>query len=129
MGRDAGFIALWTGLATGAESILVPETSTNLDSVIQTLESGYKRNKASSIIVVAEGDDADMKNLVRYMKREKEIVGQQQLGQGIPFTCLTVLDSEKAGLIYPPDQIKQEKEVEHIKMTREAILSKARGMM
>jgi len=58
MGRDAGFIALWTGLATGAESILVPETSTNLDSVIQTLESGYKRNKASSIIVVAEGDDA-----------------------------------------------------------------------
>lgn len=58
MGRDAGFIALWTGLATGAESILVPETSTNLDAVIQTLESGYKRNKASSIIVVAEGDDA-----------------------------------------------------------------------
>jgi 6-phosphofructokinase 1 len=58
MGRDAGFIALWTGLATGAESILVPETSTNMDSVIQTLESGYKRNKASSIIVVAEGDDA-----------------------------------------------------------------------
>ena len=90
----------------------------------------YKEGaEACTKALMAEGDDADMKNLVRYMKREKEIVGQQQLGQGIPFTCLTVLDSEKAGLIYPPDQVKQEKEVEHIKMTREAILSKARGMM
>ena len=58
MGRDAGFIALKSGIATGAEGILVPEFETDLDELVRTLEAGHKKNKSSSIVVVAEGDDA-----------------------------------------------------------------------
>lgn len=58
MGRDAGFIALRSGIATGAEDILIPETVTYIDELIEVLEAGFKRNKKSGIIIVAEGDDA-----------------------------------------------------------------------
>jgi 6-phosphofructokinase 1 len=58
MGRDAGFIAMRTGLATGAEAILIPETKTAIDSLIESLEKNYRTKKTSSIVVVAEGDDA-----------------------------------------------------------------------
>ncbi|MGI6034700.1 MAG: 6-phosphofructokinase [Limnochordia bacterium] len=55
MGRDSGFIALYSGLAGGAESILVPEIPFDLDDVCRRIVTGYKRGKAHSIIVVAEG--------------------------------------------------------------------------
>ncbi|MCS6905942.1 MAG: 6-phosphofructokinase [Bacteroidia bacterium] len=58
MGRDSGFIALHVGLSSGAEAILVPEEKTNLEALIEILDTGWKRHKTSSIIVVAEGDDA-----------------------------------------------------------------------
>ena len=38
MGRDSGYIALTTGIATGAEEILLPETATNVDDLIARLE-------------------------------------------------------------------------------------------
>jgi len=57
MGRDAGFIALNTGIATGAEDILIPETKTYLDDLILTLKQNKRRGKTSGIIIVAEGDD------------------------------------------------------------------------
>ncbi|MBL4715313.1 MAG: 6-phosphofructokinase [Bacteroidetes bacterium] len=56
MGRDVGLIALRTGIAAGAEAVLVPETKTDIDRVIGILEKGWKRKKSSSIIVVSEGD-------------------------------------------------------------------------
>jgi len=58
MGRASGFIALWAGLAGGVEDILIPEKKTDLDEVCQKLEEGRGRGKTSSIIVVAEGDEA-----------------------------------------------------------------------
>lgn len=58
MGRDAGFIALSSGLATGAEAVLVPETPTYMEELIYKLETGWNRRKSSAIILVAEGDDA-----------------------------------------------------------------------
>lgn len=58
MGRDAGFIALRSGIAGGAEGILIPETVTYIDELIETLEKGFRKNKSSGIILVAEGDDA-----------------------------------------------------------------------
>lgn len=58
MGKDAGFIALRSGIACGAEAILVPETKTYMDDLIAKLRSGWKRKKSSSIVIVAEGDDA-----------------------------------------------------------------------
>jgi len=58
MGRDAGFIALYSGIAVGAEAILIPESKTYINELIQKLEKGIRQNKTSGIIIVAEGDDA-----------------------------------------------------------------------
>ena len=58
MGRDAGFIALRSGIASGAESILLPEETTNMENLVDTLVDGFNHNKAFSIVIVAEGDDA-----------------------------------------------------------------------
>lgn len=57
MGKDAGFIALRSGISVGAEAILVPETTTYIDQLIEKLNRGWDRHKSSSIIIVAEGDD------------------------------------------------------------------------
>ncbi len=57
MGRDAGLIALRAGIGVGAESILIPETKTDIEDLIKRLENGRK-NKSSKIIIVAEGDEA-----------------------------------------------------------------------
>lgn len=58
MGRDAGFIALRSGIASGAESVLIPETTTYIDRLIAILRKGWKRNKRSAMIIVAEGDES-----------------------------------------------------------------------
>ena len=58
MGKDAGFIALRSGIGVGAESILIPETQTHLDELLDLLKKGWNRKKTSSIVIVAEGDDA-----------------------------------------------------------------------
>ncbi|WP_124726922.1 6-phosphofructokinase [Staphylospora marina] len=55
MGRDAGDIALWAGLAGGAESIIIPEEPDSLDEVVERLKRGVQRGKKHSIIIVAEG--------------------------------------------------------------------------
>lgn len=55
MGRDAGDLALWSGLADGAESILVPEEKHDMDEIIAKLKRGSDRGKQHHIIVVAEG--------------------------------------------------------------------------
>jgi 6-phosphofructokinase len=56
MGRDAGFIALKSGIACGAEAILIPEVEGQVEGLKNHLEKGYKRKKSSNIIIVAEGD-------------------------------------------------------------------------
>jgi len=58
MGRDAGFIALQTGIATGAEAILVPESKTDIQDLVDMLQESHKKKKNACIIIVAEGDDA-----------------------------------------------------------------------
>ena len=57
MGRDVGFIALRSGIATGAETVLMPETSTSIKELVKTIEAHYQRKKASIIIIVAEGEE------------------------------------------------------------------------
>ena len=57
MGRDAGLIALRSGIASGAEAILIPETPTRLNDLINHLVKGRK-DKTSKIIITAEGDEA-----------------------------------------------------------------------
>lgn len=55
MGRRSGFIALWAGLACGAEAILIPEVAVDLPELCRTLRAGRKRGKVYSLVVVAEG--------------------------------------------------------------------------
>ncbi len=57
MGRDAGYIALHSGIATGAENIIIPETKTDIDLLIASLTNNEKRKKLVNLIVVAEGGD------------------------------------------------------------------------
>ncbi len=57
MGRDAGYIALNSGLACGAEDILLPETVTDIDAVLKRIDKDERRKKTVHILVVAEGDD------------------------------------------------------------------------
>jgi len=57
MGRDSGLIALRTGIATGAEAILIPENKDGMAQLFDRLEHGRK-DKTSRIVIAAEGDDA-----------------------------------------------------------------------
>lgn len=55
MGRRCGDIALYTGIASGAEIIIVPEISFDMDDVVMRIERSRAKGKHSNIIVVAEG--------------------------------------------------------------------------
>jgi 6-phosphofructokinase 1 len=57
MGRDAGYIALHSGISTGAEHILIPERKTDMESLLRNLHEKEKRQKLVNLVVVAEGDD------------------------------------------------------------------------
>lgn len=57
MGRDAGFIALRSGIATGAEAVLIPESKNDTDALIRVLQQSAAEQKRANIVVVAEGDE------------------------------------------------------------------------
>lgn len=101
MGKDAGFIALRSGIGVGAFAILIPEVHTDLQELIDNLSAAYKRKKSSSIIIVAEGDDAGgaykiaeqvVKALPQYDTRVS-ILGHQQRG-GSPSALDRMLASQ-----------------------------------
>ncbi|GHH97275.1 6-phosphofructokinase [Neobacillus kokaensis] len=68
MGRDAGDIALWAGLAGGAETILIPEENYDMNEIAERLRKGQERGKKHSIIIVAEGVSSG----VEFAKQFKE---------------------------------------------------------
>ncbi len=57
MGRKSGMIALWSGLAGGAEAIFIPEVHENLPALAREIVEGRKKGKTSAIVVVAEGEE------------------------------------------------------------------------
>lgn len=71
MGRDSGCIALWSGLAGGAEEILLPERSTDVEALVDLLERGKTTGKRSSIIIVAEGEKSGGAAEVAALVKEK----------------------------------------------------------
>ncbi len=56
MGRDAGFIAVYSGIAAGSEEILIPEEDRGVEKLFESLARTSKRNKTSRLVIVAEGD-------------------------------------------------------------------------
>lgn len=103
MGRDAGYIALHSGIATGAENILIPEAKTNIEELISSLSEKEKRKKLVNLVVVAEGDEFGGGNeIARIVKSRLPnidtrvcILGHIQRG-GAP-TCLDRLIASRMG--------------------------------
>ncbi|HET6528085.1 MAG TPA: 6-phosphofructokinase [Balneolaceae bacterium] len=56
MGRDAGFIAIHSGIGAGAEDILIPEEDRDVEHLFESLKLSSKRQKTSRLVIVAEGD-------------------------------------------------------------------------
>ena len=102
MGRDAGYIALHSGIATGAENILIPEKKTDFDGIIESLQEKEKRKKLVNLIVVAEGDQFGGVELAKLIKERMPlletrvcILGHIQRG-GSP-TCFDRLIASRMG--------------------------------
>ena len=71
MGRDSGYIALHSGIATGAENILIPERKTVIEEIICALAEKERRQKLVNIIVVAEGEEFGGANEVAKVIKER----------------------------------------------------------
>ena len=103
MGRDAGYIALHSGIATGAENILIPERKTVMNDILASLAEKEKRQKLVNLIIVAEGDEFGGANEVARLIKEKlpsleirvAILGHIQRG-GSP-TCMDRLLASRMG--------------------------------
>ena len=103
MGRDAGYIALHSGIATGAENILIPETKTDIEELVASLTEKEKRKKLVNLIVVAEGDEFGggneiatiIKNRLPHADVRVCILGHIQRG-GSP-SCLDRLIASRMG--------------------------------
>ncbi len=71
MGRDAGFLALNSALASGAEAAIVPELETKVDQLAELIKNGFRKSKNSSIVIVAESEVTGGANgLAERMNRE-----------------------------------------------------------
>ncbi|PVX52113.1 6-phosphofructokinase [Balneicella halophila] len=70
MGRDAGFIALRAGIATGAESILLPEFEEYQTKLREYLEQKHKRSKQNGIIIVSEGSKIKAYDIYKEITKE-----------------------------------------------------------
>lgn len=87
MGRDSGFLALNSAIASGAESVLIPETITDLEALAKQIKT-QNRGRRSSIIIVAEGEEEGgamdimrkIKPLLPDFKLRTTILGHVQRG-------------------------------------------------
>lgn len=103
MGRDAGYIALHSGIATGAENIIIPERKTDLNAIVNSLLEKERRKKLVNLIVVAEGGDSGGADNVQKVLKDKLpnaeirvcILGHIQRG-GSP-SCLDRLIASRMG--------------------------------
>jgi 6-phosphofructokinase 1 len=75
MGRDSGYLALMSGIAGGAEMVLIPEVETTLEEIAQGLLDAYVRGKAHCIVVVAEGYKPGTQAVAAYLKERQEELG------------------------------------------------------
>jgi 6-phosphofructokinase 1 len=100
MGRDSGCIALRSGIASGAEAVLLPEKQTSIDELVNQLEIGALTKKSSSIVIVAEGHKAGgaydiakkVKERFNHYDTKVTILGHLQRG-GSPSSADRILGS------------------------------------
>jgi 6-phosphofructokinase 1 len=102
MGRDAGLIALRSGIAVGAEGILIPESKNDLVKILNNLKK-TRKDKTSKIIMVAEGDESggafNVANIIReqfpHFDVRVSVLGHVQRG-GTP-TCMERVNASRIG--------------------------------
>ncbi len=75
MGRNCGYLALMTGIAGGAEAIVLPEVETDPEVIAQKIVQAYERGKAHALIVVAEGAKYNAEGLIAYFNEHQERLG------------------------------------------------------
>jgi 6-phosphofructokinase 1 len=75
MGRDCGYLALMSGIAGGAEAIVLPEVETNPEIIADEIRIAYERGKAHAIVVVAEGATYNAEALAAYFQQHREELG------------------------------------------------------
>jgi 6-phosphofructokinase 1 len=100
MGRDSGYLALFSGAAVGAEFILVPEAKTYMDNLARVLKHDLGKNKTSGIVIVSEGDDeggayeiaAKVKDRLPHVDTRVTVLGHVQRG-GSPSAMDRILAS------------------------------------
>lgn len=100
MGRDAGFIAVNSGISGGAVAMLLPEHNWSIDDLIKRLRKGAANQKASNVVIVAEGCKlgnaydvaAKVKEQLDYFDIRVTVLGHLQRG-GSPTTHDRVLAS------------------------------------
>ncbi len=80
MGRHAGWIATMSGIAGGADEILIPEEPFDIEEVCKHLRDRYDYGKKFSIVVVAEGAKPRGENMVITQNNEKDEFGHVRLG-------------------------------------------------
>lgn len=102
MGRNCGDIALYSGVASGAESILVPEVELNIDEVTEKIERGRKRGKLHHLIMLAEGVGGayDIKDIIEEktgVETKVTILGHVQRG-GTPCTFDRLMATQMGNL-------------------------------
>lgn len=103
MGRDAGYIALYSGIGCGAEHIFIPEKKESLQKILDDIKDDHRRKKMTNIIVVAEGDEFGganelsliIKNEIPSIETRVSILGHIQRG-GAP-SCNDRLLSSRLG--------------------------------
>ena len=72
MGRKSGYLALMTGLSSGAELILTPEEPVTMEAAIQSLHAAYKANKSHFIVIAAEGSELKAIDLAAELDKSNE---------------------------------------------------------
>ncbi len=75
MGRNCGYLALMSGIAGGAEAIILPEIETNIEELAEILHAAYEKGKEHAIVVVAEGAKYNAAALTQYFKDNRERLG------------------------------------------------------
>ncbi len=104
MGRHAGFIALRSAIAAGAEATLIPERDTSIDRLVEILEEGLHNNKSSSLVIVAEAGQSgrtfriaeEVQQRFQYYDTKVTILGHLQRG-GSP-TCFDRVLASRLGV-------------------------------
>lgn len=101
MGRNAGFLALETGVACGAEFVLVPEIPVNLDVICKKIHEAKERGKTHSFIILAEGvmSASELASKLRSMSDyDPRIVVLGHLQRGGAPSCFDTVLASKLGL-------------------------------